>query len=70
MKAILEHYSLEDIVTLAINSGVDILLFGNQLAYHRTDDIINTILSQIKQDKIKYERIVESNERIKKLFKQ
>jgi beta-N-acetylhexosaminidase len=69
MKAILEHYSLENIVTLAINSGVDILLFGNQLAYHRTDDIINTILSQIKQDKIKYERIVESNERIKKLFK-
>lgn len=69
MKAILEHYSLEETVRLAINSGVDILLFGNQLAYHSIDDIINTILSQIKQNKIRYERIIESNERIKKLFK-
>ncbi|MDY0328736.1 MAG: glycoside hydrolase family 3 N-terminal domain-containing protein [Arcobacteraceae bacterium] len=69
MKAIMEHYSLEDIVTLAINSGVDILLFGNQLSHQNTDEIINVILDQVKQDKIKYARIVESNQRVKKLFK-
>ncbi|QOG13324.1 glycoside hydrolase family 3 protein [Arcobacter sp. FWKO B] len=68
MKAIMEHYSLEDIVTLSINSGVDLLLFGNQLSHNNTEEIVNTILSQIKNNNIKYERILESNQRIKKLF--
>jgi beta-N-acetylhexosaminidase len=31
MGAIADHYSLKEIVRLAINAGNDILLFGNQI---------------------------------------
>ena len=67
MKAISEHYSLKDTVTLAINSGVDILLFGNQLSTQDTKDLINTIYNEVKNGTISYERILESNQRIAKL---
>ena len=67
MKAISKHYTLKDAVTLAINSGVDILLFGNQLSYQDTDKLVETIFKQIKNGAISYSRIIESNERIKKL---
>ena len=33
MKAISEHYGLKEAVRLAIEAGVDVLLFGNNLAY-------------------------------------
>ena len=67
MKAIAEHYTLQDTVTLVINAGVDILLFGNQLSVQNTDQLINTIYSQVKNGSISYERIIESNKRIEKL---
>lgn len=69
MKAISAHYSLKETVTLAINSGVDILLFGNQLANQDLDELIRTIAIQVKNGSIPYSRIVESNKRIKKLHK-
>jgi len=67
MRAISKHYTLKETVTLAINAGVDILLFGNQLAWQDTDELIETIFTQIKNREIPIERILESNERIKKL---
>ena len=67
MNAISQHYSLKDTVTLVINAGVDILLFGNQLAQQDTDELINTIFTQVKNGSINYERIKESNTRIKRL---
>ncbi len=67
MKAISEHYSLKDTVTLVINAGVDILLFGNQLATQNIDQLIDLIYSQVQNGSINYERIIESNQRIKKL---
>ena len=67
MKAIAEHYTLQDTVTLVINAGVDILLFGNQLSVQNTDQLIDTIYSQVKNGSISYERIIESNKRIEKL---
>jgi len=69
MKAIAEHYTLQDTVTLVINAGVDILLFGNQLSVQNTDQLIDTIYSQVKNGSISYERIIESNKRIEKLKK-
>lgn len=33
MKAISDHYSLEQAITLAINAGVDLLLFANTMDY-------------------------------------
>ena len=67
MKAISEHYSTKDAVTLAINAGVDILLFGNQLEGTSTDELIDTIFAQVKNGAIPYQRILESNQRIENL---
>jgi len=69
MKAISKHYNLKDTVTLVINSGVDILLFGNQLSVQNIDKLMDVIYSQVKNGSISYERIIESNQRIKKLKK-
>lgn len=69
MDAILEHYNLEQTVTLAINSGVDLLLFGNQLAQTDVKTIIDTIYAQVLNKKIPYRHIQRSNERIEQLLK-
>ncbi len=67
MKAISEHYSLKETVTLSINSSVDLLLFGNQLASQDTGELVNTIFKQVKNGSISYKRIIDSNKRIEKL---
>ena len=67
MKAISANYSLKDAVTLALNSGVDILLFGNQLAHNSVKEIVRTIFEQVKKNKIPLKRIIESNRRIANL---
>ncbi|MEA1918397.1 MAG: glycoside hydrolase family 3 N-terminal domain-containing protein [Campylobacterota bacterium] len=67
MKAISQHYSLKETVTLAINSGVDILLFGNQLASEDVDVLIETIYQEVKKENIALARIQESNQRINSL---
>lgn len=67
MKAISANYSLRSAVTLAINSGVDMLLFGNQLAHNSIQEIVDTIFEQVKKKKIPLERIIESNQRIANL---
>ena len=67
MKAISSHYTLKETVTLAINAGVDILLFGNQLAEQNTDELIETIYGEVKNGSIPLKRILESNKRISQL---
>jgi len=69
MKAISRHYSLKKIVTLAINAGVNMLLFGNQLANQNVDELIDTIYEQIKNKKIDFSKIEESNTLIASLKK-
>ena len=64
MSAIAKLYSLEDAVTLAINSGVDMLLFGNQLKNQSVDTLIDVIYKQVKSGAIAYERIQEANRKI------
>ena len=68
MKAISKHYTLKETVTLAINAGVDILLFGNQLGDQDTQELVETIYGEVKNGNISYERIIESNKRIEKLY--
>ncbi len=70
MKAISEHYSLKKTVTLAINSGVDMLLFGNQLAEQDIDELVDVIASQVKNGSISMKRILESNRRLELLNKE
>jgi beta-N-acetylhexosaminidase len=67
MKAISKHYTLKETVTKAINSGVDILLFGNQLASNDVDKLVKLIYSQVKNGSISEQKILESNERIENL---
>jgi len=69
MKAISEHYSLKEIVTLAINSGVNLLLFGNQLGSQNVDELVETIFAQVKNKKIDIEKIKYSNRLIASLKK-
>lgn len=69
MKAILSHYSLEEIVTLSINSGVDMLLFANQLTTQDIDALVDVIFQEIKNGNIPMDRIEESNARIEQLYK-
>ncbi|MDY0116896.1 MAG: glycoside hydrolase family 3 N-terminal domain-containing protein [Sulfurimonadaceae bacterium] len=68
MKAITDHYNLKTRLTLAINGGVDMILFGNQLTYNDPIEIIETIYQQVKAGKIPLSRIKEANQRIANLF--
>ena len=67
MKAISKHFSLKQTLTLAINSGVDILLFANQLASQDIDELVDTIYNEVLNGTIPFERILESNKRIQLL---
>ena len=64
MKAISSHYTLKESTTLAINAGVDILLFGNQLAHNSVEEIVNTIYKQVKSGAVALEKIKTANRRI------
>jgi len=67
MKAISEHFNLKQTLALAINSGVDMVLFGNQLSYTNTKQIINTIFDLVQDGTISKERIEQANKRIEKI---
>jgi len=69
MKAISKHYSLKETVTLAINAGVNMLLFGNQLGNQNVDELVDIIYTQIKNKKIDFSKIEESNNLITSLKK-
>ncbi|WP_418186671.1 glycoside hydrolase family 3 N-terminal domain-containing protein [Aliarcobacter lanthieri] len=69
MSAISKHYDLKTILRLAINSGVNLLLFANQLAKPITlKEIVDTVYSDILSENISLEKIIESNQKIDKLL--
>jgi beta-N-acetylhexosaminidase len=70
MGAIKEHYSKEEALKLSINSGVDIVMFCNQLGDDKAEDIIETIYKLVQNGDIAQERIEESNKRIDRLLEQ
>lgn len=70
MQAISKQYGLEETIKLAINAGIDILCFSNNIqgAEDRTVDKVHAIIrSLVESGQIKQERIDESFERIMKL---
>jgi len=67
MDAITKHYSLENTILISINAGVDVLLFGNQLASNSPEELVETIFKLIKDGEISQERIMDSVQRIEKL---
>jgi beta-N-acetylhexosaminidase len=65
MYAISKHFDLKQTVTLAINSGVNMLLFANQLAKPISlGEIVDTIYTQILSEEISLAEIIKSNKRI------
>lgn len=68
MGAIAKNYSLAEAVTLAINSGIDLLIFGNQLGTNNPKDLVDLIYKQVRSGAIKESRIEEANARISKLL--
>lgn len=66
MKAISAHYTLDKAVTLAINAGADMLIFGNQLTDEPQDPrkIIDLIEAKVKSGEIDRARINEAYRRI------
>ena len=69
MSAISKHYDLKQTLTLAINSGVNLLLFANQLAKPVSlNEIVNTVYTQVVNKQIPLQKIVDSNKKIDELL--
>jgi beta-N-acetylhexosaminidase len=66
MKAIVDHYGLEQAIVLAINAGADILVFGNQLVKDKImpATLIALIERAVKTQQISSRRIDQSYQRI------
>ena len=67
MYAISKHYPLKEAIRLAINAGVDILLFGNQLdPKHEVSiqKLVSIVRSLLSRGKIRQESIERANRRI------
>ena len=67
MHAITKHYGLEDAIRLAINAGVDIMTFSNNISGsdERTVDKVHSIIrGLVKRGTISEDRIDESFDRI------
>ncbi len=69
MGAIVDHYNLDQVVELAINAGVDILLYGNNVSYDDKvgNKVKDTILKLVASGKISRQRLEESYTRIRNL---
>ena len=70
MQAITKHYKLEDAIRMAINAGVDILCFANNVpgSTERTPDLVHAIIKKlVTSGEVKKERIDESYRRIMKM---
>jgi len=70
MQAITKHYGLEEAIRLAVNAGVDILCFSNNIAgsEERTVDKVHSIIrAQVESGQIPMERVDQSYRRVMKL---
>ena len=67
MKAITDNYGTDTAITLAINAGADMLVFGNQLtpSYVDPKEIVALIKQKISQGEISEDRINEAYSHIK-----
>lgn len=70
MGAIVQHYSLSEAIRLAIEAGVDILLFGNNLNFQEdmAEKAYLTLIDLVYKGIIPKKRIVESYIRIQNLI--
>ncbi len=64
MTAIRDHFEIQEALKLAINAGVDMFIFGNQLRHDSIESIIDAIELNIHQKAISESRIEQSFKRI------
>lgn len=72
MHAITKHYGLEDAIRMAVNAGVDIMTFSNNIAGsdERTVDKVHGIIKRmVENGQIKRQRIDESYARVMRMKK-
>lgn len=69
MRAVSEQYSLNELLTLTINAGADMLIFGNQWGAITAPEVIDAIEQLIYQGKIPIKKIEQSFDRISQLKK-
>ena len=68
MGAIRKNYTLDEAIVSAVNAGVDMLLFGNQIGKpYDVQMLIDRIAALVESGKISRKRIAEANRRIVKL---
>ncbi len=69
MKAISAHYGLENAIHFGIDAGLDMLCFGNNMAYDVNigEKVMNTIIRLVESGKISEARINESYQRVMNL---
>lgn len=67
MQAIAHHYSLEESLSLTINAGADMMIFGNQLGSISATKVIDTIEQLVLTNTISQTRIDEAFNRVKHL---
>lgn len=71
MKAVTEAYGLEEAVALAVNAGVDVLLFGNNLVYDpQVASTARDMLTRMVADgRVPRSRVEEASRRVRALLK-
>lgn len=67
MRAISDHYSLSDALSLTINAGADMVIIANQLGKTDATEVIDTIETLVNNQIIAKARIEQAYQRIKKL---
>ena len=69
MAAAAEHCSLQERVTLALNAGVDLLLFGNNLVYDpdRPTQVVDAVAAAARASEVSEEWLREHVDRIDRL---
>lgn len=69
MGAIRDHFGIEESVELAVNAGIDILLFGNNLDYDKysAKNVRDTLVMLVKSGRVSEARIQESALKVLKL---
>src|ERR1044072_9007519 len=70
MKAISDHFSLEEALGLTINAGADMLIFANQLDKISAPEVIEMIERLVFDQKIEVQRIEDAFRRIIRLKQQ
>ncbi|OCL90122.1 Beta-hexosaminidase A precursor [Aliarcobacter thereius] len=70
MSAITKHYTTKETVITAINSGVNLLLFANQLAKPiELQEIVDIVVNAVETGDVSLQKIIDSNQKINNLLK-